>query len=415
MWNGKIDEVRIWNVTLRETEIQGNMFNTLNGDENGLVAYYSFDHITGTVLSDLTENSYNGTLQNMTNDDWVTSTAPVGDNGVIVQTQTQTNIGPSGMQMGVTLTSGGDETNYLGIFQSGSGASLINSGETFPDGITQRSDVLWGLQEFGSVTASLVFDYSEISGLDDPSSVMLLKRVDAASAWTNVTGLFEHNTINRTFSGTGFTEFSDYSVGDNGDGALPVELTDFSASFSKSHVVLNWTTQSETENLGWNIFCSENENGYENEDYIQINSELVPGMGTTSQPTDYSFIDENLAVEGHNYYYWLQSVSTTNELEMFDPVSIEIPATNQLPIMTILSKNYPNPFNPETTISFSVKENEKAILAIYNIKGQRILKQTFEAGLHNYIWQADDFASGVYFYKLSSPTTNVTKKMMLMK
>ncbi|MCF8356603.1 MAG: T9SS type A sorting domain-containing protein [Melioribacteraceae bacterium] len=217
------------------------------------------------------------------------------------------------------------------------------------------------------------------------------------------------------FTSWGPEALIDFSVTGGGDITLPVELTDFEASYSKNNVVLNWITQSETDNLGFNLYRSENENGFEEENYIQINSTLIEGMGTTSTPTNYSFADEYPNIEGHTYWYWLQSVSTSNELELFGPVSIEIPFAAQLPTMTILSSNYPNPFNPETTIAFSVKENEEGILTIFNLKGQRVLKETFEAGNHQYHWNAEGFSSGMYLYKLSSPTINITKKMILMK
>ena len=199
------------------------------------------------------------------------------------------------------------------------------------------------------------------------------------------------------------------------DPPLLVSLSSFTAEFSNGHPVLNWTTQSETDNLGFNLYRSENENGFENEDFIQLNSVLIDGMGTTTVPTNYSFADEYPNIESHTYYYWLQSVSTSNELELYGPVSIEIPAAGQLPTMTILSTNYPNPFNPETTIAFSIKENETGILSIYNLKGQGILKESFEAGNHQYHWNAEGLASGIYLYKLSSPTTNITRKMLLLK
>jgi Secretion system C-terminal sorting domain len=199
------------------------------------------------------------------------------------------------------------------------------------------------------------------------------------------------------------------------DAALPVTLTIFEVSYSKNNAVLNWTTESETDNLGFNLYRSEHENGYENENYIQINLALIDGMGTTSTPTNYSFADEYPNIEGHTYWYWLESVSTSNELELFGPVSIEIPIAGQLPTMTILESNYPNPFNPETTISFNIKENEIGTLEIYNLRGQSIQKERFEAGNHQFRWNAEGLSSGMYFYKLSSPTTNITKKMILMK
>jgi Secretion system C-terminal sorting domain len=203
----------------------------------------------------------------------------------------------------------------------------------------------------------------------------------------------------------------DFTVTD--DNPLPVTLTSFEANFSKNNVVLNWITQSETDNLGFNLFRSENENGYENS--LSLNSTLIPGMGITSTPSNYSFADEYPVIEGHTYYYWLQSVSTTNELELFGPVDLEIPNIGQLPTITMLEANFPNPFNPETTIAFNIKENETGILSIFNLKGEKILKQEFEAGNHQYHWNADGLSSGVYFYKLASPTINMTRKMILIK
>ena len=101
---GQIDDVSIWNVARSQSEIQNNMHKILNGDESNLVAYYPFDHTSGTALSDRTTNDNDGTLKNMTDDDWVTSTAPFGEDGTLVLTQTQTNIGDEGKQMQVTIT-----------------------------------------------------------------------------------------------------------------------------------------------------------------------------------------------------------------------------------------------------------------------------------------------------------------------
>jgi len=139
---------------------------------------------------------------------------------------------------------------------------------------------------------------------------------------------------------------------------------------------------------------------------------------TTSYNTDYSFIDTNSVIEGYMYWYWLESLNSVGYKNVYGPVSLEIPDQGNIPNVvfdTRLQPNYPNPFNPETTISFSIKENEKGTLAIYTLRGQCILKKSFETGNHQYRWNAEDLASGFYFYKLSSPTTNITKKMILMK
>jgi len=86
--------------------------------------------------------------------------------------------------------------------------------------------------------------------------------------------------------------------------------------------------------------------------------------------------------------------------------------------------NYPNPFNPSTTIEFSIQDNSKVELSIYNIKGQKIKTITngnLDAGKHSIIWNGiDDFekqvSSGVYYYKLNvNDKTVAMKKCLLLK
>ncbi|KPA15483.1 hypothetical protein MHK_004310, partial [Candidatus Magnetomorum sp. HK-1] len=79
-FDGKVDELRVWNVERTSEQIKSNMCKKLTGDETGLVAYYRFDHLSGTTLVDLTGNGYDGIVNNMTDSDWITSGAALGDN-----------------------------------------------------------------------------------------------------------------------------------------------------------------------------------------------------------------------------------------------------------------------------------------------------------------------------------------------
>lgn len=90
----------------------------------------------------------------------------------------------------------------------------------------------------------------------------------------------------------------------------------------------------------------------------------------------------------------------------------------------IIVRNYPNPFNPETKISFSIPENSNIELIIYNIKGQKVktlAKIYFDKGNHSVIWNGKDsndnlVGSGVYFYKLNvNGRTEAFKKCLLLK
>ncbi len=91
---------------------------------------------------------------------------------------------------------------------------------------------------------------------------------------------------------------------------------------------------------------------------------------------------------------------------------------NLIPKDYALSQNYPNPFNPTTTIKFSLPKDGFVSLKIYDITGREIAKLVSEvkkAGYHNILFNASNFASGVYFYRIQSKDFVMTKRMVLLK
>jgi len=91
--------------------------------------------------------------------------------------------------------------------------------------------------------------------------------------------------------------------------------------------------------------------------------------------------------------------------------------------VTKLDGNYPNPFNPTTSIAFSLKEMSPVTIDIYNVKGQlvkQLINAQMPAGTHSVTWNGKDqnqksVSSGVYFYRMQSKNYSGTKKMLLMK
>jgi len=94
-----------------------------------------------------------------------------------------------------------------------------------------------------------------------------------------------------------------------------------------------------------------------------------------------------------------------------------------LPVITELQGNYPNPFNPETTIRYSLKESVPVVIEIYNVKGQLVktlVNEAKAAGNHSVVWNGRDnqnrpVSSGIFFYKMHAGKYSNTKKMILMK
>ena len=94
-----------------------------------------------------------------------------------------------------------------------------------------------------------------------------------------------------------------------------------------------------------------------------------------------------------------------------------------LPRTVALDQNFPNPFNPQTTIRFTVPSTAQAELAVYNVCGQKV-RTLFDgvagAGENSVVWDgADDsgslVASGVYFYRLTTDEETISRTMVLLK
>ena len=89
-----------------------------------------------------------------------------------------------------------------------------------------------------------------------------------------------------------------------------------------------------------------------------------------------------------------------------------------IPAKYSLSQNHPNPFNPMTTISYTLLHSGDVTLIIYNLLGKEIARLVDgfqQAGEHNIAWNATNISSGIYFYRLHSGDFTETKKMVLLK
>jgi len=88
------------------------------------------------------------------------------------------------------------------------------------------------------------------------------------------------------------------------------------------------------------------------------------------------------------------------------------------PAVLELKQNYPNPFNPSTTVVFTLPNTGYAELGIYNIKGELVktmVKGVCQAGTQQLTFDGSAFASGMYYYRLTTPNQSIAKKMILLK
>lgn len=179
-YNGKIEEVRLWNIALDSLQIRENMHLPLTGQEAGLVSYWQFNEGSGSATYDYVSSNY-GNLVNMAGENWAASTIPFGkgeayshneDNGTI-------NFGNTGFSADYYWQNGAPVTV----------ARIDTTANLLPDGIVVLDSQYWVVHRYGtgSFAADLTFTTSEDLTIEDencPSRLKLYARGSTAdTAW----------------------------------------------------------------------------------------------------------------------------------------------------------------------------------------------------------------------------------------
>lgn len=189
------------------------------------------------------------------------------------------------------------------------------------------------------------------------------------------------------------------------DSYLPVEFGGFEAVAGNGEVRLNWNTTAETNNDRFEIV----RNG------LVVAS--VTSLGNDANGHDYSWLDRD--VENNTQYsYALITVSLNGEREELATASATPTGNSNLPLEFALSPAYPNPFNPTTSISYSLPEAAQVLLQIFDVNGREVatlVNGTMNAGLHSVTFDAANLSSGIYFTRMNAGSFSASQKLVLMK
>ena len=201
-------------------------------------------------------------------------------------------------------------------------------------------------------------------------------------------------------------DFDEISIGDE-IGLFAKSITDNSELLVGSAVYNNsfpmgfsaWQDDEQTEV----------EDGFVNEDKMIIRIwDLENNIEINAENIEFSGSDR---FNSEAPYLWINNITVNSARKEIVPEKYD------------LFGNYPNPFNPTTTIFFRLSERSKVVLEIFNIKGQKIrtlLNEDRSKGEHRIIWDGKDnngkkVVSGIYSYRIKSKNINVTRKMVLIK
>ncbi|MBN2412472.1 T9SS type A sorting domain-containing protein [candidate division KSB1 bacterium] len=297
----------------------------------------------------------------------------------------------------------------------------LNVGSNWIDLHNYDRFVLYGVQNSGASPITLTLKaYGGTAGNYFSKSTVIAASSGPANIELPYSGFSQTGTPKWDAISTIRIEFS------NGDGAvlsineagvldqpLPVDLVHFAADVRKEGVLLNWISATEVDNLGYHVYRASGSD----EDFIRI-SGLIPGAGSSSEERRYSFLDER--VETNSVYrYKISCISSATGEESFkSEILVSTSDMDQKITGFALMNNYPNPFNPQTTIKFTLKESRKVNLSVFNMKGQLVttlIDKELDAGLFKAVWDAGDQPAGTYIYRITAGDFTDMKKMVLIK
>jgi hypothetical protein len=354
LFNGCIDEVRIRNTALTQEQIREDRYLALQGNEANLAGYWHHDQTNGTVLTDATANGNDGTLYNTDNSNWVASAAwarpQVDEDDTLACTAGHDPDGDSLTLSVIAAPALGTLTLRHGTrpqIQYVPSANL-NGQDSFSVAVTDPSGLADTATLFITITAvndPLAITSAAVDTATEKVLYTYVVQTSQPADEARPTVTFVHTPGWLTASGdtlrgtaplgthgdTLFTiiaddgEYADTLVVQlavqDSDGYVPVTLSSFTAQAIGFGVLLSWATQSEQNNLGFNVLRSSTENG----PFDKVNGALVPGAGTTSQLQTYGYADTDVTTG--TWYYMLEMVDLNGQSQFSNVVAATVCAT----------------------------------------------------------------------------------------
>jgi hypothetical protein len=215
----------------------------------------------------------------------------------------------------------------------------------------------------------------------------------------------------------------EFSVKAGEEFVLPIELSEMPETYSAEFSL--------DCNASWlevkGVSLSEQTSGFMMEDKVEGNQVKIALAGAKPVGSgvfvNITFkVSENVR-DGEGTEIRLTSLRVNESQKVELNLAYLVTVGNSVPVRFSLSQNHPNPFNPATTIGYTLPTRSFVALEIYNLLGQKVVtlvNQDMEAGVHQVVWDGKDsqgnkVSSGVYFYRIKADNFSEVKKMVMMK
>jgi hypothetical protein len=287
------------------------------------------------------------------------------------------------------------------------------------------SNSYWSITPVGTLTgatydAQIYIGDNETYTIAGPSTSTRLAKYNLTWEVFSATGTgvyqTELNWPNLNLKTRGLYNFSNFALTDV-NSPLPVSIAYFNAAVDAREVKLNWATEWEVNNKGFNI---------ERRNVLSDNSTtnwqtigFVEGKGNSNTEQQYHFADDKL-ISG-SYQYRLKQTDFNGNFEYF---ALNSPSTVTIgtPVSFSVFQNYPNPSNPNSKIDFQIPFTGRVSIKVYDVSGREaatLIDKEMTAGYYSAQFDGTNLSSGVYFYRViatgNGQKYSDTKKMVLIK
>ncbi len=339
---------------------------------------------------------------------------PVTEPTLVAVTATDVSLDYSSIGEGNAKDASDGEVTIGATFTDGSGAAV--AGQPFNWSILNNGSESVFLLGVGEIEAGGETSVDAETGADGAIEATFDAEADRTAGTTSLSVSISTTASNS--DGDSRDLSLTYSV--TWDVPVAAELSSLTSQVTvEKDVLLSWDVASQTNNIGWEVYRS-----VDGRAYSKV-SDMILGEGNSDEFLAYSFLDDDTPTADVLFYYLDQTdVDGSTTRSQVVEVDLLASATLALPTVTALRQNFPNPFNPETTLDFDLSSGEVVHLTIYDITGQVVRKlvdgEQMNAGTYSRVWDGRNkngmkVGSGVYFFQMRAGDFVDKRKMTLLQ
>lgn len=324
-FNGRLDELSIWNKELSAYQMKNYMHRTLKGNETGLVSYMQFNEpFTFGYYHDLISLS---TANKGNNVNHLQSTAPLGGDSSLVLLN-QTSVNAVNTNLNISFTDSFDNAVDVGITQ------IPYSPNVLPVALNVLQGKYWVIRPYGNTgvfqsTLQVTLPAGAFVA-NDPFLGLYKRGYNSDSSWTLYKTASSVTATGATFQG--IDTFGQFMIASNGGSPLFVNLIDYGAKWVGNDAQVYWKTTSEMNLRGYSV-----ERSYDGVNFAPLSFVKTTQKGGAIA-RNYTYNDTQLDRDYFTFYYRVKSVDINN-VETSSPIIVLTSSTipNRMTV-------YPNPF-----------------------------------------------------------------------